>query len=368
MSEEKEINKRRSAGKIKKQVVIPVSESLSLMPKDYLPFLSEIKKLIIEERLKTIISANSVMIILYWNIGKLILQKQNLAGWGAKVIDRLSFDLKKQFPDMTGFSPRNLKYMKKFAEEWSDFELVQRTVALIPWRSNIILLEKLKDPDLRLWYAKKTIEFGFGKDMLVFQIESELHLRQGASINNFHASLPPNDSDMTAQVFKDPYIFDFLGTSDPRREAELEQKLIDHIQKFLLELGKGFAFVGRQVRLEVGDSDFVIDLLFYHLKLRCYIVIELKSGEFDPGYISQLNMYINIVDDLMKHPDDKKTIGLLLVKSKNEMVVEYSLKGYTNPIGVSSWEREIKKALPESFEGLLPSIEEIEMELSKDEI
>lgn len=359
-------NKRKAMGKSKDNVIIPVSESLSLMPEGYKVFIADIKERILIERLKTVLSANSAMIMLYWDIGKLILDRQKSEGWGTKVIDRISFDLKENFPEMSGFSPRNLKYMRKFAESWVDRELVQRSVALIPWRSNITLLDKLSDQDLRLWYAKKTLELGLGKDMLVFQIETKLHLREGASINNFKVALPPSDSDLTSQVFKDPYVFDFLGTADPRKEAELEQKLIDHVQKFLLELGQGFAFVGRQVRMEVGDSDFIIDLLFYHLKLRCYVVIELKSGEFEVGYLGELNMYINIVNDLLKHPDDKQTIGLLLVKSKNKMVVEYSLSGYNNPIGVANWKNNMNQEIPKDFEGLLPSIEEIEKELSRE--
>jgi predicted nuclease of restriction endonuclease-like (RecB) superfamily len=311
------------------------------------------------------LSANASMIVLYWEIDNSILQRQLQQGWGAKVIDRMSADLKNEFPEMSGFSPRNLKYMRKFAEAWTDLEIVQRTVALIPWRSNITLLDKLKDPRLRLWYAQKTVENGFGKDMLVFQIETQLHKRQGAAINNFSVALPPADSDFTTQIFKDPCIFDFLGTANSRREAELKQKLIDHIQKFLLELGQGFAFAGRHVHLELGDSDFYLDLLFYHLKLRCFVVIELKSGEFEPGFVSKLNMYMNVVDDVLKHPDDKKTIGLLLVKSKNKTIVEYSLAGYNNPIGVANWEKEIMHSLPDELKSSLPTIEEIEMELLK---
>lgn len=356
---------RKSMGTSKPGVIIPVPMSSSEMPEGYFSFIKQIKDTIVRQRLKTILAANTSMIMLYWELGHAILERQRNEGWGAKVIDRMSVDLKKEFPDMSGFSPRNLKYMKRFAEEWPDVELVQRTVALIPWRSNITLLDKLKEPELRLWYAQKTVENGFGKDMLVFQIETQLHLRQGSAINNFNLALPPVDSDLTAQVFKDPYIFDFLGTADPRREAELEQKLIDHIQKFLLELGKGFAFVGRQVHLELGDSDFYLDLLFYHLKMRCYVVIELKASEFEPGYVSKLNMYMNVVDDILRHPDDKKTIGLLLVKSKNKLVVEYSLAGYKNPIGVANWEREMIQALPENLKYSLPSIEEIEKELGK---
>jgi len=264
-----------------------------------------------------------------------------MEGWGAKVIDRLSHDLKGAFPDMGGFSPRNLKYMRKFAESWPDRSIVQRTVAQIPWRSNLALLDKLQDNETRLWYAQKTIEYGWGKDMLAIQIDSRRHEREGKAINNFPVALPPIDSDMAQQVFKDPYVFDFLGTADLRREAELERKLVDHIQQFLLELGQGFAFVGRQVHLEVGDSDFYVDLLFYHLKLRCYVVVELKVTKFDPGYVSKLNMYLNIVDDLLKHPDDKPSIGLLLVKEKNQTIVEYSLAGFRKPIGVAQWQREI---------------------------
>ncbi|MGL5889963.1 MAG: PDDEXK nuclease domain-containing protein, partial [Bacteroidia bacterium] len=275
-------------------------------------------------------------------------------------------DLKTAFPEMQGFSPRNLKYMRKFAEAWPDKELVQRCVALIPWRSNITLLDRLDNPTLRLWYAQKTLENGFGKDMLVQQIESQLHKRQGSSINNFEQSLPPLDADFTKQIFKDPYIFDFLGTAEKRNEAELEQKLIDHIQKFLLELGQGFAFVGRQVHLELGESDFYLDLLFYHLKLRCYIVIELKAGEFKPEYVGKLNMYQNVVNDVLKHPDDKPSIGLLLVKTKNKTVAEYSLAGYSNPIGIANWEEQLRQALPEHLKGSLPSIEEIEKELEDD--
>jgi len=363
---DKENNDRKYLGKKKKQVMFPVSEELSKMPKKYNEFIHEIKQLVINERLKTILSANSSMIIMYWNIGKSILEKQKKEGWGAKVIDRLSFDLKKEFPSMKGFSPRNLKYMRSFAETWSDFEIVQRIVAQIPWRSNIILMQKIKNPEIRLWYAKKTIEHGFGKNMLVFQIETELHKREGNAVTNFEQALPPVTSDMAQQAMKDPYIFDFVGNDKHLRELEFEKKLVTHIQKFLIELGQGFAFVGRQVHLELGDSDFYIDLLFYHLKLRCYVVVELKTGKFEPGYVSKLNMYINVVNDVLRHPDDKKTIGLLLVKSKNKTIVEYSLSGFKNPIGVSNWENEIIKSLPDEYKSSLPTIEQLEKEFMKD--
>jgi len=360
------MTKRNQLGVEKDQVVFPVPVVLAEMPEGYADFIIEIKERITKKRLETVIAANSAMIVLYWEIGNAILKRQENEGWGAKVIDRLSHDLRTEFPEMNGFSPRNLKYMRKLAESWPDIEIVQRTVALIPWRSNITLLDKLTDPDTRLWYAKKTVEYGFGKDMLVFQIESQLHKRQGAAVQNFAASMPPAQSDFANQIFKDPYVFDFLGTADPRKEAELEQKLIDHIQKFLLELGQGFAFVGRQVHLELGGSDYYIDLLFYHLKLRCYVVVELKAGEFDPGYISKLNMYLNVANDVLRHSDDKPSIGLLLVKSKNKLVVEYSLAGFGNPIGVANWQRDIQKSLPENLKASLPTIEEIEKELASE--
>ena len=224
-------------------------------------------------------------------------------------------------------------------------------------------MDKLSDPEIRLWYAEKTIENGWSRDILTFQIESELHKRQGKAVSNFELTLPLAESDMASQIFKDPYVFDFLGTADPRREAELEQKLIDHIQKFLLELGTGFAFVGRQVHVEAGDDDFYVDLLFYHLKLRCFIVVDLKTGKFKPDYVGKLNMYLNVVDDLLRHPDDKPSIGLLLVKEKNQVVVEYSLKGYVKPMSVADWARQIDKSLPDELKSSLPTIEEIEAEL-----
>jgi len=306
-------NRKRRDNSRDEAVIMPIPATSIELPEDYAGFLLQVKKRIQTERLKTILSANAAQILLYWDTGKDILEKQEKAGWGAKVIDRLSADLKEAFPEMNGFSARNLKYMRKFAEAWPDREIVQRTVAQIPWRSNLTLLEKLKEPELRLWYAQQTIENGWSKDILAIQIDTNLHNRLGKTANNFELTLPPAESDMTNQIFKDPYLFDFLGTAEVRKEAELENKLIEHLEKFLLELGQGFAFVGRQVHIEVGGDDFYIDLLFYHLKLRCYVVVELKSGKFQPGHVSQLTMYMNIVDEMLRHHDDKSTIGLLLV-------------------------------------------------------
>ena len=350
-------------GKNKDGVMFPVAPNLSEMSDAYLKFIEEIKSEIQKQRISVVLNANTSMICLYWNIGRGILKKQEEEGWGAKIIDRMAKDLKDAFPEMSGFSPRNIKYMRKFAESWPDFEIVQRVVAQIPWRTNISLMDKLKDEESRIWYAYKIIENGWSKAILDLQIESKLMERSGRSVNNFPAALPPADSDMVNQVFKDPYLFDFLGTDMPRREIEIERQLTEHIQSFLLELGQGFAFVGRQVHLEVGGDDFYLDLLFYHLKLRCFVVIELKACDFEPGFISQLNMYQNVVNDVLRHPDDKPTIGLLLVKGKNETVVEYSLAGYQNPIGVAEWKNQMAKALPEELRSSLPSIEDIEKEL-----
>jgi predicted nuclease of restriction endonuclease-like (RecB) superfamily len=358
---------RKQRGLEKNQVVFPIAENLSEMPINYQPFLLDLKDYIKREKLKAILNANQRMILMYWHIGNTILEKQQKEGWGTKVIDRLSHDLKDAFPEETGFSPRNLKYMRKFAEAWTDIEIVQRCVAQIPWRSNITLLDKVKDPALRLWYAQETIENGFGKDMLAFQIESQLHIRQGNAITNFSETLPPINSDLATQSLKDPYVFNFLGNIHDIKERELEQKLMDHVQKFLLELGQGFAFVGRQVHLELGDSDFYLDLLFYHIKLKCYIVVELKTGKLEPGHVSQLNMYMNVVNDVLCGADDNKTLGLLLVKQKDRVVAEYTLSGIKNPIGISNWENEIIKSLPENFKSSLPTIQEIEKEFENDE-
>jgi predicted nuclease of restriction endonuclease-like (RecB) superfamily len=334
------------------------------LPADYAEVLQQAKERIAHVRLHTVLAANRAMILLYWELGALILKRQATEGWGAKIIDRLSEDLRQSFPEMSGLSARNLKYMRAFAAAWTDAEFVQRVVAQIPWKQNIALLERVSVPTERSWYAERTIEQGWSHTTLCHQIERRVHARQGKALTNFSNTLPPADSDLASQVFKDPYLFDFLGTANTRREAEVEQALIDHVQKFLLELGTGFAFVGRQVALEVGDSDFRIDLLFYHLKLRCYVVIELKAVAFEPGFVGQLNLYLSAVDDLLRHPDDKPTIGLLLCRAKDKIVVEYALRGFSKPIGVAEWETQIHESLPAELRGSLPTVEEIEAELS----
>jgi len=358
---------RKSRGRRRDDASFPVPPTRRGLPTGYANLLGEIKQRIGTERLRTVMAANSAMVMLYWDIGGLILDRQEREGWGAKVIDRLSADLREAFPDMRGLSPRNLKYMRAIAAAWPDPAIVQRVVAQIPWRTNIALLDKLDNSAIRLWYAERTIEHGWSQPVLCLQIESRLQERQGKAVTNFAATLPPAESDMAVQVFKDPYLFDFLGTADPRREREVERALTDHIQRFLLELGAGFAFVGRQVHLEFATHDFYLDLLFYHLKLRCFVVVELKAVPFDPGFVGTMNMYLSAVDDLLRHPDDKLAIGLILCRSKSKLIVEYALRGFKRPIGVAGWETQIVTHLPEELKGSLPTVEEIEAELARDE-
>lgn len=356
-------NSRRALGRAKPAALIPVPPPRNELPASYGQLLQDLKQRIATERVRVVLAANSAMVLLYWDIGQVILDRQEQEGWGAKVIDRLSADLRQAFPEMSGLSARNLKYMRAFAQAWPDRAIVQEALAQITWYHNITLLEKLDSPDHRLWYAKKVLENGWSRNILALQITGQLHRRQGRAVNNFAVALPPVDSDMAAQVFKDPYLFDFLGTADPRREREVELALIEHVEKFLLELGQGFAFVGRQMTLEVGGQEFTIDLLFYHLRLRCFVVIELKTVPFEPEFVGKLNLYLAALDDLLRHPDDKPTIGLLLCKGKDRVVVEYALRGQRQPLGVADWESQLVDRLPEELQGSLPTVEQIEAEL-----
>lgn len=357
---------RKQRGRIDGDVMFPVATPSLELPDDYLPWLADLKKRIQHERLRVILASNAAMVLLYWDIGQRILEKQNSQGWGARIIDRLATDLREIFPEMKGFSPRNLKYMRAFALAWPDRQIVQEVLAQLTWYHNLALLEKLKTPKERLWYAQKAFEYGWSRNILATQIDTKAHLRFGKAQNNFPATLPASDSDMAVQIFKDPYLFDFLGTDAPRREAELERGLMTHLQKFLLELGQGFAFVGQQIYLELGGQDYYLDLLFYHLKLRCYIVIELKARDFEPGDGAKLGMYMHAVDKLLCHPSDKPTLGLLLVREKNRVLVEYALGSTNRPISVAEWETKLTQSLPDSLRGSLPTIEEIEAELSSD--
>jgi len=354
---------RHARGRTRADATFPIAPPRAEVPADYVTTLADIKQRVSNQRLRVVTAANSALVELYWDIGRTILDRQLNVGWGAKIIDRLSADLRAAYPDMQGFSPRNLKYMRAFAAAWPDPSIVQAPLAQLTWYHNIALLERLDAADTRLWYARSAVLHGWSRNVLVLQIENHAHERQGKAVSTFARTLPPADSDMAEQIFKDPYLFDCLGTADPRREREVEQALVDQIQRFLLELGTGFAFVGRRVHLEVGDQDFYLDLLFYHLKLRCFVVIELKSVPFDPAFVGQLNLYLSATDDLLRHPDDKPTIGLLLCRSRNQLVVEYALRDVDKPIGVAQWATRLVEILPTDLEGSLPTIEQIEAEL-----
>ena len=356
---------RSSRGRTREGTSFPVPPAHVGMPPDYATTLNEIKTRIRTERVRVAMAANAAMVLMYWEIGRIILARQATEGWGAKVIGRLSADLREEFPDMQGLSPRNLLFMRAFADIYHDAQIVKQLVSQLPWGHVVHLIQRIKDPEARIWYAKAAIANGWSRSILDLQIASQAHLRQGKAVNNFALTLPPADSDMAAQVFKDPYLFDFIGTADPRREREVEQALVDHVQKFLLELGAGFAFVGRQVHLEFSSKDYYLDLLFYHLKLRCYVVVELKAVPFEPEFVGKLNMYMGAVDDLLRHADDKPTIGLLLCKGKDRIIAEYALSGFTRPIGVADWKKQLTETLPADLKGSLPTVEEIEAELSE---
>ncbi|MEX2381439.1 MAG: PDDEXK nuclease domain-containing protein [Opitutales bacterium] len=330
------------------------------LPVDYPELLNDLKARIRNAQVKAALAVNRELLLLYWDIGRNILSRQEAEGWGAKVIDRLAADLRKAFPQMTGLSPRNLNYMRAFAETWPDRDIVQQVVAQIPWGQNIALLDKLKDPAQRLWYARQTYKHGWSRAVLVHQIDSDLFVRQGSASNNFDATLPAPQSDLAEQVIKDPYVFEFLGDlAIGITERQLERKLIERIRDFLLELGKGFAFVASQHHLEVDHQDFYLDLLFYHLHLRCYVVIDLKVEPFKPEFAGKMGFYVNAVDDLIRDPRyDQPTIGIVLCKERSRVIVEYTLRESTQPIGVSTY-----RLLPEQLKGEIPSPEALENEL-----
>lgn len=342
----------------------PDKQPQSVIPKEYKNFLKEIKEKILSSQVKAALAVNRELITLYWEIGSKVHAKQKNEGWGAKTIENLAKDLKTSFPDMQGFSLRNLKYMVHFAKEYPDFAIGQQVVAQIPWGHNILLLQKLNSLKDRLWYANKTIENGWSRNVLLHWLDSNLHQREGRAITNFQDTLPSPQSDLAHQTLKDPYCFDFLTLRDKHDERELEIGLLDHVQKFLLELGT----VGRQIHLAIDDQDFYLDLLFYHYKLRCFIIVELKTTDFKPEFAGKMNFYLSAVDDLMKHPDDKPSIGLLLCKGKNKVVAEYALRDINKPIGISQYEATILESLPAELKGSLPSIEEIEQELEEKEL
>ena len=333
------------------------------LPDNYPVFLQELKQRIRESQVRASVSVNRELVLLYWRIGHDILIRQQRESWGAKVIDRLAADLKRAFPEMKGFSPRNLKYMRAFAEAWPEEAFVQEVLAQITWYHNLTLLEKLAAESDRIWYARASIQHGWSRNVLVHQIETALHKRAGAAVTNFDRTLPPPQSDLAQQITKDPYTFDFLTIDQDAHERELERGLLAHLRDFLLELGVGFAFVASQYRLDVGGSDFFIDLLFYHLKLRCFVVVDLKAKAFEPEFAGKMNFYLAAVDDLLRHPDDKPSIGLIICKTKDQIVAEYALRNTTTPIGVSEYK--LSEPLPTDLKGSLPTIEELESELGR---
>ena len=349
----------------------------------YSDLLNDIKTRIRKAQMKAVISANAEMILMYYDIGRIILEKQQKEGWGKGIIPKLAKDIRNELPEIKGFSERNIGYMIRFAREYGPYQILQQSdaktgsseilqqpvaklpsgdlVLSIPWGHHALLMEKIKDHSIRFWYMEQIIQNGWSRDVLGLKIKSSTHLRQGKAISNFSLTLPDPQSDLARQSLKDPYIFDFLTLTEPFNERELETELIKHLEKFLLELGTGFAFVGRQYHLAISDKDFYIDLLFYHLKLRSFIVIELKRGDFKPEYAGKMNFYCSAVDDFLKHPADQPTIGLILCQTKDRLLAEYALRDIHKPIGISEYE--LTRALPENLKSSLPSIEEIEAEL-----
>ena len=338
-------------------------DSLAI-PSGYADWLTSLKTHISGARQRATLAVNQELVRLYHHIGTEILERQTRQGWGARVIDRLAIDLRAAFPEMKGFSSSNLKYMRFFAQMCPACLIGQQPADQLPWFHLVTLLTKVPEGPEREWYAAQAIQHGWSRSTLVAHIKSRLHLRQGVAITNFDRHLPTPHAQLAIEALKDPYLFDFLGLGDEALERDIENALIRHITRFLLELGAGFAFVGRQFRLEVDGDEFFIDLLFYHTRLKCYVVVELKGTAFKPEHAGQLNFYLAAVDAQVKAPDDKPTIGLLLCKTKNRLVAEYALSGINKPIGVAEYQ--LVRSLPKPLDTSLPSIEEIEAELSRE--
>jgi predicted nuclease of restriction endonuclease-like (RecB) superfamily len=341
----------------------PLDRPVALIdaPAGYADWLAELKARIHTAQQRAALVVNQELVLLYWQIGKDILARQASQGWGAKVIERLAHDLRIAFPNMKGFSRANLMYMRAFADAWGEAAIVQQLVGRLPWGHNLMLLTKLKDETARRQYAQRAMEHGWSRNVLAMHIDSRSLEREGQAVTNFKAQLPAPQSDLAHSTLKDPYLFDFLSVGKEADEREIEGSLVQHISRFLLELGAGFAFVGRQVHIEVGGDDFFIDLLFYHLKLRCYVVVELKACAFKPEHAGQLGFYLTAVDAQVKDERDGPTIGLLLCRTKNRVVAEYALRDSNKPIGVAEYQ--LVESLPAELQNSLPSIEQIEREL-----
>lgn len=336
-----------------------------LTPRTYAALLSGIKSRIRDAQVRAAISVNRELILLYWTIGREILARQQNTGWGSGVIASLARDLHAEFPTMNGLSQRNLGYMRTFAEAWPDESILNGPLANLTWYHNITLLEKASSTKERLWYAEQAVANGWSRNVLVFQIERRTYRRQGKAISNFKQTLPAAQSDLAQQLLKDPYNFDFLALTDSAKEKDLESALLLQLRKFLIELGVGFAFVGSQVPIQVGGEDFKLDLLFYHLKLRCFVIIDLKMGPFKPEYAGKMNFYLSAADDILRHPQDNRSIGLILCRAKNRIIAEYALRDLVRPLGISEFQHLVK--LPRSLKGTLPTIKEIENSLTQAE-
>ena len=364
---------------------LKIKNETILTTKEYKSFITDIKSKISHTQIEIASKVNSALLVFYWELGEMIVFKQKETKWGSKFIEQMAKDLKKEFPTLKGFSRTNLFYIKKFYEFYSE-DLVQRNGGLsenkkeneivqlsvgqidsmifqIPWRHNIEIMNKTKTIDEAIYYIKQTIVNNWSKDALALNIKSQLFKRDGNSINNFQSTLPQPQSDLAIQTIKDPYVFDFLTFDKPFVERDIENQLIENITKFLLELGKGFAYVGKQYHLEIANQDYYIDLLFYHIELKCYIVLELKNRKFIPEYAGKLNFYISAVDTLLKKENDNPTIGIILCRDKNNIEVEFALRDINKPMGVSEFE--LTETLPSDFKSSLPTIEEFEEEFGR---
>jgi predicted nuclease of restriction endonuclease-like (RecB) superfamily len=367
--------KKRTAAIAQHSRTQPAPESHLSLPAGYAELLENLKGRIRQAQVRAAVAVNRELICLYWEIGREIVHRQEREGWGTKVIDRLADDIQKVFPGIEGFSARNIKRMRAFYSAYTPKEVIvpqavaqldgaclPQFVAEIPWGHNAVLLEKLKQTQQRVWYAEKVVQHGWSRAVLVHQIELDLYAREGRAITNFHDTLPPVQSDLAQQILKDPYVFDFLTLADEARERELHDGLLEHLRDFMIELGVGFAFVGSQYHLEVGDQDYYIDLLFYHLRLRAFVAIDLKVKEFKPEFAGKMNFYLSAIDDRLRHADDQSSIGIILCKVRDKVTVEYALRDTRKPIGVSEYR--LTKALPKDLKSSLPTIEQLEKELS----
>lgn len=351
---------------------------------DFAALLADVKGRIQAAQTRAVLAVNAELVRLYWDLGRMISDRQRREGWGAAVIPRLALKLKNELPDLKGFSERNIKRMLAFHRDYPDpivmgqhvftpfsasakvpppvAQLPEPLLWSVPWAHHVNLMDKVPDLPARRWYMEQTLANGWSRRALALQIDARAHARRGKGVSNFAARLPAPQSDLAQQTLKDPYIFDFLTLTEPFQERELETALVSHLENFLLELGQGFAFVGRQYRLEVGDEDFYIDLLFYHLSLRAFVVIDLKKGKFKPEYAGKLNFYCNVVNERLKRPTDAPTIGLILCQTRDQLLAEYSFAGIDKPIGISTYE--LTRALPARLQSVLPTVEEIEAELA----